>query len=94
MTQFRKGGTEKQRAKGQNRKQNPDGGLKPMHIHKYLYTHQLKPLVKKQRLIPWTFQQGLNYMLLTKKKIKHKDKRIKKKRMKIRQVTLRKLVQL
>lgn len=76
MTQFRKGGTEKQRAKRTNRKQNPDGGLKPMHIHNYPVYTLAKTLVKKQRLIPWTFlRAGLNYMLLTKKKkkIKHKD---------------------
>lgn len=55
MTQFCKGGTEKQRAKRTNRKQNPDGGLKPMHIHNYPVYTLAKTLVKKQRLIPWTF---------------------------------------
>lgn len=51
-----RGGTEKQRAKRTNRKQNQDGGLKPMHIQNYTIIYTLaKTLVKKQRLTHWTF---------------------------------------
>ena len=59
MTQFHKRRQQRRnrkRAKRTNRKQNQDGGLKPMHIQNYTIIFTLaKTLVKKQRLTHWTF---------------------------------------
>ena len=45
-----------------------------MHIRNYTIYTLATTLVKKPRLIHWTFlRAGLNYIVVYKKKIKHKD---------------------
>ena len=63
-----------------------------MHIHNYTIYTLATTLVKKPRLIHWTFlRAGLNYIVVYKKKLSIKTQ-MNKRMKKIRQVTLRKLV--